>query len=77
MNRDKRIWIEVDSNLVDYDQIESISREINGNARIATKSGCSLFTKYSYDSVIKEVKGVIRYYGDASHKLELIKDDKK
>lgn len=32
---------------------------------------------YVYDSVIKEVKGVIRYYGDASYKLELIEDDKK
>ena len=75
MNRYERIWLSIGSYLVDYDQIESVSREINGNARIMTKSGYPLFTNFTYDSVIEEMNKIIHYYSDRCHKLEPTKGE--
>lgn len=75
MNRNERIWLEIGSYLVDYDQIESISKEINGNARITTKNGYPLFTNFTYDSVVAEMNKIIRYYGDKCHEVKLTKGE--
>ena len=75
MNRNERIWLEIGSYLVDYDQIESVSRENNGNARIMTKNGYPLFTDFTYDSVIAEMGKIIHYYGDKYYNLKPLKGE--
>lgn len=76
MHRDTKIWIKVGTSLIDYNQIESILKDVNGNAQIMMKSGNPLFTNYSHDLVIKEIGEVISYYGDARCELELVKENK-
>ncbi len=75
MNRNERIWLEIGSYLVDYDQIESVSKEINGNARITTKNGYPLFPNFAYDSVVAEINKIIRYYSDKCHELKPTKGE--